>query len=347
MNHAGGHDGDAVLDRPVNSMENNQYNKTMKVKLIAATMFCALSLAIIARATEGGTTHYISGEYSDFCGMPPTQPGFYAANYFLNYNDGNITASRELPFGGIFAAGVTANLQAEVPIAIYAYPFNLENITFSSGVTLPLAWVDVKATATFDRNGNPRTGAIEQSASGLSDIQFMPVMAAWTNGDFTLGGMFNVWAPSGDYDTGQLANTGLGYWTFEPMLAFRWLSTKIGTEFSVFTGLDFNTVNTQTDYTSGDIFHVDATLAQHLPVFGGVAGAGASAFYLKQITGDTGSGARLGSFEAESVGVGPTLSYIHNIGQKILVVDASWLPQLHTVNTTQGNYFWLKITMAF
>lgn len=319
----------------------------MKKQILTAMTVCALSLAYAARATEGGTTHYISGEYSDFCGMPPSQPGFYAGNYFLDYGNGEVSASKQLPLGGIFASGVTANSQAEVPLAIYAYPFSLYDITFSSGATFPIVWVDVKATATFNRDGTPRTGAIEQSANGLGDIQFMPIMAAWTNGDFTVGGMFNVWAPSGDYDAGQLANPGLGYWTFEPMLAFRWLSTKIGTEFSVFSGVDFNTENTTSDYQSGDIFHVDATLAQHLPLFGGVAGAGASAFYLKQITGDSGSGARLGSFEIESVGVGPTVSYVHKIGKSELIVDGSWLPQLKTVNTTQGNFFWAKITISF
>ncbi len=319
----------------------------MKNKILIAITVCALSQAFTARATEGGTTHYISGEYSDFCGMPPSQPGFYAGNYFLDYGNGEIGASKQLPLGGIFAAGVTANSQAEVPLAIYAYPFSLYDITFSSGATFPIVWVDVKATATFNRDGTPRSGAVEQSVTGLGDIQFMPIMAAWTNGDFTVGGMFNVWAPSGDYDAGQLANPGLGYWTFEPMLAFRWLSTKIGTEFSVFTGVDFNTENTTSDYQSGDIFHVDATLAQHLPLFGGIAGAGASAFYLNQITGDSGSGARLGSFEIESYGVGPTVSYVHKIGNSELIVDGSWLPQLHTVNTTKGNFFWAKITMTF
>lgn len=72
----------------------------------------------------------------------------------------------------------------------------------------------------------------------------MPIMAGWTNGNFKLGGMFNVWTPSGEYTSGAPANQGLGYWTFEPMLAFSWLSSKIGTEFSVFTAVDFNTVNT-------------------------------------------------------------------------------------------------------
>ena len=319
----------------------------MNIKIFTAITMCVLSLAFTAHATEGGSTHYVSGEYIDFSGMPPTQPGFYAANYFLDYGNGEVDASKQLPLGGVFASGVTANLQAEVPVALYAYPFSLADITFSSGATFPIMWVDVKATATFNRDGTPRTGAIEQSANGLGDIQFMPIMAAWTNGDFTVGGMFNVWAPSGVYDAGQLANAGLGYWTFDPMLAFRWLSTKIGTEFTVFTGVDFNTENTTTSYTSGDTFHVDATLAQHLPLFGGVAGAGASAFYMKQFTGDSGSGARLGSFELESVGVGPTVSYVHKIGGSELIVDGSWLPQLHTVNTTKGNYFWAKITLTF
>jgi hypothetical protein len=321
----------------------------MKQKIPLTIVACALALSFDAYAEQAGSGHYLSGEYIDFCGMPPTQPGFYVGNYFLDYNDANFGGSRQLPLGGILAGGVTANIQAEVPLAIYAYPFSLYNITFSSGMAVPFEWVDVKANATFSPTIPPAqiSGSREQSVSGLGDIQLMPVMAAWTNGDFTLGGMLNIWAPSGDYATGQLANQGLGYWTFDPMLAFRWLSSKIGTELSVFTGVDFNTENTDANYQSGDIFHVDATLAQHLPLFGGIAGAGASAFYLKQFTGDSGSGAKLGSFEAESYGVGPTLSYVHKISKAELIVDGSWLPQLHTENTTKGNFFWVKVTLSF
>ena len=131
------------------------------------------------------------------------------------------------------------------------------------------------------------------------------------------------------------------------MLAFSWLSKKIGTEFTVFPAVDFNTMNHTTDYQSGDIFHVDATLAQHLPLAGGIVGAGASAFYLKQFTGDSRSGARLGSFEAMTYGVGPTLSYVRRFGKVTLIADGSWLPQLHSENTTKGNYWWAKLTLAF
>jgi hypothetical protein len=319
----------------------------MKQIILLSIVACLLPPAFNAGAVESGNGHYSSGQYADFCGIPPSEPGFYFGNYFLAYANGTFSGGRELPLGGIFAAGVTANLQAEVPLIIYAYPFSLQDITFSSGIAIPYVWAQVEANATFDRNRIQLSAGKKQSVSGLGDIQMMPIMATWTNGDFKLGGMFNIWAPSGDYTAGQLANPGLGFWTFEPMLAFSWLSSKIGTEFSAFAGVDFNTKNDTIDYQSGDIFHVDATLAQHLPLFGGFAGVGATAFYLKQISGDSGSGAKLGSFEAESYGVGPTLSYIHPIGKSTLIVDGSWLPQLHSENTTKGNYWWVKLTLAF
>jgi hypothetical protein len=319
----------------------------MKRIILLCAAICAALLVFDARAEQAGSGHYISGQYADFAAMPPTQSGFYLANYFLDYNNGTFGGTKELPFGGILAAGITANLQAEVPVGIYAYPFSFQDITFSSGIAVPIVWADVKANATFNRNGVQISGKKAQSVSGLGDIQLMPIMAGWTNGDFKIGGMFNIWAPSGDYATGQLANRGLGYWTFEPMLAFSWLSSKFGTEFTLYNAVDFNTKNDTADYQSGDIYHVDATLAQHLPLFGGIAGVGASAFYLKQFTGDSGSGARLGSFEVESYGVGPTISYVHPIGKSTLVVDGSWLPQLHSDNTTKGDYFWVKIALAF
>jgi hypothetical protein len=319
----------------------------MKTRILTRITIGIVALTATVRAEEGGAGHYISGLYTDFSGFPPTAPGLYVANYFLDYHDGTFNAGRELPIGGVLAAGVTANLQAEVPVALYAYPCTCMDVTFSSGLAIPIIWSSVKVDATFDALHTQLSAGKRQSASGLGDMQFIPIMAGWTNGDFKLGAMANVWAPTGKYTAGQLANSGMGYWTFEPLLAFSWLSSKIGTEFSLYTAVDFNTQNNTTDYKSGDVFHVDATLAQHLPLFGGIIGVGASGFFVQQITGDSGSGARLGDFETQSYGVGPTLSYVHAIGKHTLVADLSWLPQLHSDKTTKGSYFWAKITFAF
>lgn len=322
----------------------------MKTQITVGLTIGILALGVAAaRAEQGGSGHYASGTYLDFSGMPPSQPGLYLVNYFLDYDNGTFNVGKNLPLGGVFAANAVVNLQVNPAGALYAYPFSVHNVTFSSGAILPYMFVDVKAGATYtDPKGTTLIGRnVQQSTTGIGDMQIIPVAAAWTNGDFTVGGYFNIWAPTGDYDQGQLANTGLNYWTFEPMLAFSWISSKFGTEFSIFPAIDFNTENHVSDYQSGDIFHVDATLAQHLPLFGGIVGAGCSAFYLQQITGDSGSGARLGSFEAKSYGVGPTVSYVHKIGSATVILDGSWLPQTYADNTTKGNYYWAKLSLVF
>lgn len=319
----------------------------MKTKILITISACAMAFTFTARAEQSGMGHYVPGMYSDFSGVPPSEPGFYMINYFFDYGNGTASASRDLPFGGVFAAGVTVNVNAYSPGIIYAYPWQLGNFTFSSGFYPSWVWQDVKVTASFDRNHVQISGSRDQSVNGFGDIMFSPVMSMWTNGDFHVGGMFNIWAPSGAYNAGHLANPGLGYWTFQPMGVFSWLSSKIGTEFTMFPAFAFNSLNHVTDYQSGALFSVDATLAQHLPLFGGIIGAGASVNYTDQVTGDSGSGARLGSFEMQSVAVGPTVSYVHKIGKSILIVSGSWLPQVHTRNTTQGNFYWAKLTIAF
>lgn len=315
----------------------------MKKLTIPLILICGALLSGSALAEQSGSGHYASGMLTDFSGTVPTKPGWVFGNYYLNYNDGTIGGSEQLPFGQIVGAGITANESVNAVLGMYAYPVDFLGGTLASGAAIPYVWLRVKANVSV----GPNTGNIEQSTSGLGDVQLIPIMAGWTNGDFKYDFYMNIWAPTGDYDKSNLANAGLGYWTFTPMVAFSWLSSKIGTEVSVFTGVDFNTENTDANYQSGDIFHVDATVAQHLPLFGGIAGAGASAFYLKQFTGDSGSGATLGGFEVESYGVGPTISYVHKVGKSDLIFDASWLPQLHTENTTKGDFFWAKVTLVF
>ncbi len=319
----------------------------IKTKILIAIALCAMAITPTIRAAEGGAGQYVPGTYLDFCGVPPSEPGLYAGDYFLDYGDGEFGGGKQLPLGINFAAGAKVNIQANSAFLLYAYPWQPANFTFSTGIYPSWVWEQVKVTASFDRNGHQISGSRSQSVNGFGDMEVSPIMACWTNGDFHVGGMFNFWAPSGNYNANQLANPGLGYWTFEPMLAFSWLSSKWGTEFTIFPAVDFNTINNSTSYKSGDVFHVDATLAQHLPLWEGFIGAGVSVDYLDQITGDSGSGARLGSFEAQSVSVGPTVSYVHPLGKTTLIVDGSWLPQVHTVNTPKGNYFWAKITIAF
>jgi hypothetical protein len=90
---------------------------------------------------------------------------------------------------------------------------------------------------------------------------------------------FSVCAPTGELVKGKLANVGKNFWTFEPAVSLGYLSSKIGLEVTAFTGLDFNTGNDSTDYQSGDQFHLDVTIAEHLPLLGGFIGVGVNGYY--------------------------------------------------------------------
>jgi hypothetical protein len=213
-------------------------------------------------------------------------------------------------------------------------------------MTVPFVWTDVKAQVTLPGGG---MASRSDSVSGLGDVEFWPVALSWTLWSTNLhvdlfGG---IYAPSGGYQKNKLANQGLGYWTFEPGVTLSYLGQKNGFEFTTYIGYDINTENTATDYHSGQQFHIDVTVAQHLPLGKGFAGIGANGFYLQQTTGDSGSGARLGSFEEMTVGVGPVLSYAMASGKFPFVAEVKWLPQIGTQNTLKGNYVWFKFGVQF
>jgi hypothetical protein len=336
---------DAGDNRSEHTTTNNEL-RTMKQKVLLALVTGVLTLVSNSDAEQVGSGHYVSGATASFIDALPGKPGFVVENIFLDYNDAN--AGARLPFGdGEIALNLNANVYADSLFMMYTFTPEILGGHYAVATAIPYEWSDVKATGTIDINGVFHSASRSDWATGLGDIEFWPFMLGWTNGDIKYDVRCAVYAPSGEYHASQLANVGLGYWTFEPELTFSWLSSKIGTEVSVFAGMDFNTKNTDADYQSGDIFHIDATVTQHLPLFGGTAGAGASGFYYKQLTADSGSGAKLGSFEARSEGVGPVVSYLHNIGTKQLAIEARWLPQTDAQNTTKGSFIWVKIALVF
>lgn len=175
-----------------------------------------------------------------------------------------------------------------------------------------------------------------------------PVMFGWTafGGDLKYDVRLGIYAPTGEYTMGDLANVGKNFWTFEPMATFSYFNKK-GFEVNAYAGVDFNTENHDTHYKSGDQFHIDATVAQHLPILGGLASVGANGFYYQQINGDSGSGAVLGDCKGRTVGIGPALSYVTKLWQKDLVAEIKWVTELDVSNRLEGDYIWFKLAMQF
>jgi hypothetical protein len=186
------------------------------------------------------------------------------------------------------------------------------------------------------------------SVDGLGDLVLMPLMLNYKfTPDFSTNFRVAAYAPTGDYEVGRLANPGKNYWTFEPALALMYFGQQNGFEASVFTGMSFNTENGDTDYQTGNQFHVDGTLAQHFPLGGGLAGIGVNGFWYEQVSGDSGSGATFGDFEGRTAGLGPVLSYTHKIGSVDVISEVKWLHEMETRKRLEGDYIWFKLIVKF
>lgn len=163
------------------------------------------------------------------------------------------------------------------------------------------------------------------------------------NWNFRLG----IYAPTGSYEVGRLANTGKNYWTIEPAAAFMYFGRKNGRELSVFLGADFNTENSDTDYKSGTQAHLEFTAAQHFPSMGGLAGVGLTGFWYEQVNADSGAGATFGDFEARSIGAGPVISFITKLHGHDLLAELKWLHEFETERRLKGDTAFFKLLYKF
>ncbi len=323
--------------------------KIAKSMTLGALVALAILVPLSTHAEEGASGHYMPGANASFIDTLPGKPGLAVANFFAYY-DASASASRQLPFAGLITAGLDATAYADTVVALYQTPLRLLGGYYAVGVAIPYVWMEAKGEV---RLTGPRGGTITSTttdtANGIGDIILYPFMLGWTglNGDLKYDARLGIYAPTGDFKKGKLANVGKNYWTFEPAVSLSYLSSKIGLELSAFAGVDFNTKNNDTDYQSGTQFHLDFTAAEHLPLFGGIIGVGANVFYYQQISGDSGSGALLGDFKGHTIGIGPVVSYATKIWKKDLVAEVKWLPEIDVRNRLKGDYIWFKLGMVF
>jgi hypothetical protein len=324
-------------------MNPPQRISTRTRNLLVALLGCAL-VAATAPAEEGGSGHYMPGSMSSFVdGVPPGET--FIARYNLLYYNGSVSADVPLPIGGQSTLGASATSWAQGLSLLWRPPIDLgDRWSYALSATIPFVWMNVSANVT----SGPLTGNRSSSLNGLGDLVLMPLMLNYNiNSNLNVNFRTGIYAPTGDYEVGRLANTGKNFWTFEPTLGLMYFGVNNGREASVFVGVDFNTENPDTSYQSGTQFHVDGTLAQHFPLFGGLAGVGVNGFWYDQITGDSGSGANFGDFEARTTGVGPVASYVFKLGKVDLLAEVKWLHEVDTTRRLEGDIVWFKLVAKF
>ena len=308
----------------------------MRAPRTAALIAAAVLAPLASRAEEGGTGHYTPGLAASFIDALPAQSGVSVADFFVIYP---ASSSAPLPSGGLVAT-IDSKVFANYIAVVDRTGFSIFGGSYAFGAIVSVVWMDSTATiASLTGNETP---------SGIGDTLLYPAILGWTalEGALKTDVRLGIYAPTGKFEAGSFANVGKNYWTFEPSAAVSYDGGVV--QASAFAGVDFNTRNQTTDYLTGTQVHVDGTVAGRVASLGdGRFGAGASGFWYRQVSGDSGSGATLGGFQGRTAGVGPVVSYATKLSGADGAIELKWLPELSVANRLKGSSFWIKFGAVF
>lgn len=312
----------------------------IRAPLLLSVVLLALLItkAPVIYAAEGGGSHYGPGFYGDFGVAVAPNPGFYLKND-LYYYTAELSRDRVVQYGEI-----RANLEVDVGMymltGLMAFDRKIFGGRYAVGAFVPVIYSSYSADVSL----GPFSASAEEDRTAVGDPGFIPVSLFWNIGNFHINASETITVPIGSYDKDRDINSGLNYWSFETALAATYLHPKIGTEISAVLGYFYNTENEDTDYQTGQEFHVEYMVNQFLS---DTFALGVHGFYYRQITGDSGSGAVLGDFKGEASGVGPAVMWIPKIMDKDIVIIAKWLHEYDAKYRLEGDHGFLNFTLSF
>jgi len=236
-----------------------------KALLAAAGMF-ALSWSPAHALEPGAAAATKSGSFiGASAGVPP--PGIYMINQVFTYQ-----ANEAGP--GTAGIGTKTGVHANVDVQAFLFVpgWTFLGATYDA-VIIPGIFVDTSV-------GTP----INAQFSGMHNSYIVPIELSWKlwNSGFQFKTGLGMYVPDGT-TTGltSLGNTGAPYWTFQPEAILSYLAN--GWNLSAAVYAEFNTANTTTGFTSGDILHADFTATKTI----GKWTIGPVAYYYGQVSNDS------------------------------------------------------------
>ena len=304
-------------------------------------------MSVSAHAAEFGTGPWVKG-YSDiFSGILPPQPGFYVRNDDYHYQG---SADRTV-FDGLVQLNVDQDYLADIFALSYVTPLKFLGGTYAVAVAPSVVNMNVDVGVGIRRfqvplaplggaqgapgiNVGPFSLNFSDTEFALGDTAFAPLILGWNAGNFHWNFTLFGFAPTGQYNAHQLANTSLNHWAVMPRLAATYFDPKTGWEVSGAAVYSVNWENPTTDYETGNILNLDGAITKNF----GPLGVGAVAYAMIQTTPDSGSGAKLGSFESRVYGVGPIVSLtLGGTTPTPLTFLVKWYHEFDAEHTFEGN----------
>jgi hypothetical protein len=297
---------------------------------------CVVAVIVpnIAMGAEGGYSNYVPGTYGDF-GMALAPAETWTLRNDVYFYDASTDRSVR---SGQLELGTDLRFLMNFTTVLFKPDVEIFGAQYAAGIFVPLVDLDLDASLSI----GDKIESVSDTATGLGDVLLIPVLLYWNSNNFHTSFAQFIIAPTGDYDVDNAINTGLNHWSFDTNFALTYLNPDTGRDFSFNLGYIYNTENDDTDYQTGQELHLDVAFNQF---FSETFAAGIQGFYLKQITGDSGSGAILGDFKAESAGIGPALLWTRKFGAQDISFIAKWLHEFHADNRLEGDHIFLGFAL--
>jgi hypothetical protein len=297
--------------------------------LIPASALALLALPMLTLASEGGSSAYLQGTYGDFAPALAGPAGFYYRNDLIWY--GADVGVR--PLGGGINGGAQQTAWINIAKLAWQTDQQLFGGRFALAVALPLV-LDVDVEATLRVPGfSPYRGG---ETRGIGDPQIIPSLN-WAGETHHTTASLGIVVPAGKYSEDKLLNLSRNYWAFDPNLSHTYLDAR-GRELSFTAGVLFNRENPDSDYTTGNEFHLDLMLAQYLSAS---VGLGLTGYWYEQLTDDDGDvPAVLGveeGFPSNGIGFGPALMKSQRFCGQDVTFIVKWLHDLDNENRFDGD----------
>lgn len=309
----------------------------MKASPLLLAAFAALLPVTATQAAEGGGSVYLQGTFNDFAVAMPLPPAVYVRNDLIYYN----AEIKARPLGGQVDAGLEQTMWLDMVKLSWVTDWTLMGGTYSAALVLPVV-LDVDVDA---RLAGPGFGVFGNgSSSGFADPYLVPIQVNWQSGRHNMAVALGVSVPVGKYDPDDAVNLGRHYWAVDPNASYSWLHES-GWEVSGTAGMLFNARNPDTDYRTGNEFHLDWLVAKHPSA---TSGFGVAGYWYHQTTDDDGNIAPFldSGFRGRSYGIGPVFMKAVRVGEQDLSLIGKWLHDLDSERHMEGDLVMFGVALA-
>ncbi len=322
--------------------------RTLAVAIVGVFGLC---ISTASNADESGISFWLPGSFGSFAAVPGA-PGFsMAATYYHTdvRSGSNVATAVTLPRNTL-SINIDASIKAKADIAILSPTYTFATPVFGGQLAFTLFGVFGRAQTEIDANitgalgpiGFGASRSISDSLTGLGDL--LPQLALrWNDGahNFMIYGRGGI--PVGDYEAGRIANVGKGHGAADGGFGYTYLNPATGYEFSAVTGLTYNLKNNDTDYQNGVNLHIDLAAAKYVTkqMFVGAVG-----YYYDQLTGDSGSGTKLGDYRSRVAAIGPQLGFTFPVGEMSGFLNLKGYWEFAAQNRSEGWNTWVVFSVS-